>query len=157
MITAIDAVIIREAKKMVLFDNISEEVIKNAIKSQRISQVQNEKTILTLKELRKSSMPLGKKVDLAEDQMRDLKRQNSRTNNGDFKLMEKTKSSYESTMERVDLNFWNKHIWIIQVFMPKFFYFPKKFTLVFFSTVICEERKQKKLFSSTFMDSSWYI
>ena len=88
-------------------------------------------------------MPLGKKVDLAEDQMRDLKRQNSRTNNGDFKLMEKTKSSYESTMERVDLNFWNKHIWIIQVFMPKFFYFPKKFTLVFFSTVICEERKQK--------------
>ena len=101
-------------------------------------------------------MPLGKKVDLAEDQMRDLKRQNSRTNNGDFKLMEKTKSSYESTMEQVDLNFWNKHIWIIQVFMPKFFYFPKKFTLVFFSTVICEERKQKKLFSSTFMESSWY-
>ena len=50
-------------------------------------------------------MPLGKKVDLAEDHMRDLKRQNSRTNNGDFKLMEKTKSSYESTMERVDLNF----------------------------------------------------
>ena len=88
-------------------------------------------------------MPLGKKVDLAEDQMRDLKRQNSRTNNGDFKLMEKTKSSYESTMERVDLNFWNKHIWMIQVFMPKFFYFPKKFTWVFFSTVICEERKQK--------------
>ena len=85
--------------KMVLFDSISEEVIKNAIKSQRISQVQNEKTILTLKELRKSSMPLGKKVDLAEDQMRDLMRQNSRTNNGDFKLMEKTKSSYESTME----------------------------------------------------------
>ena len=73
---------------MVLFDSISEEVIKNAIKSQRISQVQNEKTILTLKELRKSSMPLGKKVDLAEDQMRDLKRQNSRTNNGDFKLFQ---------------------------------------------------------------------
>ena len=73
---------------MVLFDNISEEVIKNAIKSHRISQVQNEKTILTLKELRKSSMPLGKKVDLAEDQMRDLKRQNSRTNNGDFKLFQ---------------------------------------------------------------------
>ena len=102
-------------------------------------------------------MPLGKKVDLAEDQMRDLKRQNSRTNNGDFKLMEKTKSSYESTMERVDLNFWNKHIWIIQVFMPKFFYFPKKFTWVFFSTVICEERKQnKKLFSSKFLESSCY-
>ena len=97
-----------------------------------------------------------KKLILAEDHMRDLKRQNSRTNNGDFKLMEKTKSSYESTMERVDLNFWNKHIWIIQVFMPKFFYFPKKFTLVFFSTVICEERKQKKLFSSTFLESSWY-
>ena len=89
-------------------------------------------------------MPLGKKVDLAEDQMQDLKRQNSRTNNGDFKLMEKTKSSYESTMERVDLNFWNKHIWIIQVFMSKFSYFPKKFTWVFFSTVICEERKQKQ-------------
>ena len=41
-----------------------------------------------MKELQKSSMPLGKKVDLAEDQMRDLKRQNSRTNNGDFKLFQ---------------------------------------------------------------------
>ena len=29
--------------KMVLFDSISEEVIKNAIKSQRISKVQNQK------------------------------------------------------------------------------------------------------------------
>ena len=131
---------------MVLFDNISEDVIKNAIKSQRISQVQPEKTILTLKELRKSSMPLGKKVDLAEDQMRDLKRQNSRTNNGDFKLMEKTKSSYESTMEQVDLNFWNKHIWIIQVLLSVLKLGPKSLFGVFFSTVICEERKQKKTF-----------
>ena len=98
---------------MVLFDNISEDVIKNAIKSQRISQVQPEKTILTLKELRKSSMPLGKKVDLAEDQLRELKRQNS-DGQSNFNFKEKTKSSYESTMDRVDLNFWNKHIWIIQ-------------------------------------------
>ena len=141
---------------MVLFDSISEEVIKNAIKSQRISKVQNQKQYSLWKNYENLPCLWVKKLILAEDHMRDLKRQNSRTNNGDFKLMEKTKSSYESTMERVDLNFWNKHIWIIQVFMPKFFYFPKKFTLVFFSTVICEERKQKKLFSSTFMESSWY-
>ena len=107
---------------MVLFDNISEDVIKNAIKSQRLSQVQPEKTILTLKELRKSSMPLGKKVDLAEDQLLELKRQNS-DGQSNFKLREKTKSSYESTMDRVDLNFWNKHIWMIQVCPNLYFEF----------------------------------
>ena len=132
---------------MVLFDNISEEVIKNAIKSQRISQVQNQKQYSLWKNYENLPCLWVKKLILAEDHMRDLKRQNSRTNNGDFKLMAKTKSSYESTMERVDLNFWNKHIWIIQVFMPKFFLFSQKVYFGIFQHSNMWRKKTKKNFS----------
>ena len=118
----VSKLILRETRKMVEYDDVPTAFMKKLLQNSTNSNQmeveildQDDEEYLRLEELKLSSFCLAKKVRIA--QSLNLENEEDTQTVKSFKMSKskKTYATYEKTMDRVKLNFWNSSLWKIQV------------------------------------------
>ena len=119
----ISRLILRETKKMVEYDDVPVTFMKKLLESQaknsnqmELDILEDDDELLTLEELKLSSFCLSKKMRIAQSLDLGMVEEDTQTVKS-YKMSKskKTYATYEKTMDRVKLNFWNSSLWKIQV------------------------------------------
>ena len=119
----ISRLILRETKKMVEYDDVPVTFMKKLLESQannsnqmELEILEDDDELLTLEELKLSSFCLSKKMRIAQSLDLGMVEEDTQTVKS-YKMSKskKTYATYEKTMDRVKLNFWNSSLWKIQV------------------------------------------
>ena len=116
--------ILRETKKMVEFDDVPTGYLKSLLEKVSIHrdldlttvEISADEEHLNLEELKLSSDHLTEKVKQTHNLHTGIDIDDTKSEKS-FKLTKakKTYMTYEQTMDRVKLNFWNSSLWKIQV------------------------------------------
>lgn len=118
----ISRLILRETKKMVEYDDVPVSFMKKLLESQaknsnqmELEILEDDDELLTLEELKLSSFCLSKKMRIAQSLDLGIEEETQTVKSFKMSKSKKTYATYEKTMDRVKLNFWNSSLWKIQV------------------------------------------
>ena len=114
-IEEIENLIVKEAKQMIEYEGLKDEVIKGLLKDDKNVEKRPQQEYFSVESIQKSAIPLRSKVlkvNKDHELMEQLKSKDSRLK---MDLKKKTKNISESTVDRINLSLINYNLWKIQV------------------------------------------